>query len=119
MSSRVAGKPGLDPTLPNVALILNGIERHLCYDFNAIVEAEKSTGVNLLLAAIEAQSATTLRGLLWAALRKEDPTLTIEQVGSWITMRNAPIIHQALITAWFGSIDEQKDEPQGEAPAQG
>ena len=114
----VAGTLGLDPTLPQVTLILGGVERHLCFDFNAIVIAEKATGVNLLHAIVKDVNATNLRGLLWAALLKESPELTVDEVGSLITMRNSNIIYQALITAWFGSVGEP-DEDTEEAKAEG
>jgi hypothetical protein len=116
----VAGKPGLDPTLPNVSLILGGVKRSLAFDFNAIVLAEKVTGVNLLKAIVNEITATNLRGLLWAALLKENPELNLEEVGSWITMRNAGTIHEALVMAWFGSVAEVdgEGETEGEETAQ-
>ncbi|MBB5066144.1 hypothetical protein [Granulicella mallensis] len=110
-NNQVAGTVGKDPTLPDVSLILNGVERHLCYDFNAIAQAEIHTGINLLRNITDV-SATNLRALLWAALLKENPKLTIEEVGSWITLHKVPAIHNAIITAWFGSLDEP--EPKGE-----
>ena len=113
MSTSVAGEPGLDATLPDVSLVIGGKERHLCYDYNAIVLAEKATGVNLLKAIVGEITATNLRGLLWAALVRDNPKLTLDEVGSWISPRNVGTIHQALITAWFGSIDEPEDSEDG------
>lgn len=104
--NQVAGKVGQDPTLPNVSLILNGVERHLAFDFNAIVQVELLTGINLLKSAITELSATNVRALLWASLLKENPDLTVEEVGGWITMHNVVLIQQAVITAWFGSAEE-------------
>ena len=120
MNTSVADQPGLDPTLPDVSLILGGVERHLAYDFNAIVQAEKATGVNLLQAELREITATQLGGLLWAALLKEAPKLKLAEVQSWINPRNAYVIRQSLIAAWYGSIPEADDEdaPAGEAPAQ-
>lgn len=115
--SAVAGKPGLDPTLPNVTLVLNGDEYQLCYDHNAIVQAEKATGINLLFAAATSPTATTIRGLLWSALLRDNPELTIDEVGSWITPRNIVTINAALKAAWYGSIPEPDGEA-GEVPAQ-
>ena len=109
---------GLDPTLPHVELILGGKTYHLCFDFNAIVRAEKETGLNLLRAALEAVNATNIRGLLWASLLHENPTLTIEHVGSFINYRNIAIINDAVRTAWFGSIPEPEEGAEGEAKAQ-
>lgn len=117
----VAGKPGSDPTLPNVSLKLGGHEYHLAFSFNSIALVEKETGINLLKASLGEISAVTLRALLWAALLPENPDFTIERVGDLITMRNAAVAHQALVTAWFGSIEEPTDEAStssGEAQAQ-
>jgi hypothetical protein len=120
MATFVADQLGLDPTLPNVTLVIGGAERKLCFDFNAIVLAEKETGLNLLQAVVNDPSATNLRGLLFAALVRDQPTVTPDEVGKWITMRNIGTIRQALLAAWFGSIDEaaEKDEAPGEATAQ-
>lgn len=111
----VAGKPGLDPTLPDVALILGGVERRLVFDFNAIVHAEKVTGLNLIKAMVSELDATRTRGLLWAALLKEHAELTLEEVGGWLHPRNLSVVRDALIATWFGSIPE----PDAEAKAKG
>jgi len=116
--SNVSNIPGLDPTLPDVTLILGGVERHLVFDFNAIVQAEKVTGVNMLRASIDSLSAESLRGLLWASLLKENPTLTLDQVGGLITMANAPIIYKAIVTAWFGSVHDAEDVSEDETPGE-
>jgi hypothetical protein len=118
--STAANTPGLDATLPDVSLILGGVERHLAFDFNAIVLAEKATGVNLLKAIVGDIDATKIRGLLWASLLRENPKLTLDEVGSWIKPRNVATIHQALIAAWFGSIDEPdaEDAAAGKGEAQ-
>jgi hypothetical protein len=112
--NQVSGVPRKDPILPKVALILDGVERHLVFDFNAIVQADNETGFNLLQAAVSDITATTLRGLLWASLLKENPDLTIGEVGSWITMHNAFHIRQAITTAWFGSIAEAEESASDE-----
>ena len=117
MQNAVAGVPGLDPTLPDVALIIGGEKRHLCFDFNAIVLAEKQTGINLLQSATM-PTAGSLRAMLWASLLRSYPKLTIEEVGGWITMTNAPGIYEALTLAWFGSNMTAEGEAEGEAQAQ-
>lgn len=117
--TKVAGTPGLDPTLPDVTLILGGVERHLCFDFNSIALVEQHTGINLLKASLSDINATNLRALLWASLLKENENLSIEEVGSWITMRNANTVYTALITAWFGSAsDPDADVNEGKETAQ-
>lgn len=111
---KVAGVPGHDPTLPQVELVIGKTTYHLAYDFNAVVLAEKATGVNLLESVVGDISAVSLRGLFWAALLREHPEVTIEQAGSLIMPHNMMTIRQAIVTAWFGSIGD-KDGSEGEA----
>ena len=120
--STVAGKPGLDPTLPNVPIILGGVERHLCFDYNAIVLVEQQTGVNLLKASVGQPSMTSVRAMLWAALLHENEELTLAEVTALIRPKNIAAIHYALNQAWFGSVadpEEKKEKkPSGEDEAQ-
>jgi hypothetical protein len=110
----VAGVPGHDPTLPNVEVVVDGKTYHLVYDFNAVVAAEKATGVNLLASVLGEISAASLRGLLWAALLKEHPKVTLEQAGAMIRPSHIPMLRNAIVTAWFGSTSD-KEESEGEA----
>lgn len=114
--NQVANQPGLDPTLPNVELVMKGKTYRLVYDFNAVVQAEKVAGANLLFAITGNIDATGLRGLLWAALLKTEPKITLDQVGAMIAPENLAVIHNAIVTAWFGSV---KDDVVGEEEAQG
>jgi hypothetical protein len=115
MSNTVANKPGSDPTLPDVELILGGKIYHLAYDFNAIVQAEKATGVNLLSSVVGEITASSLRGLLWASLLKDQPDITLEQAGKLIKPHNIGTVREAIVTAWFGS---NPDAEPGEDQAQ-
>jgi len=115
MPNTVAGKPGLDPTLPDVELILGGDTYHLAYDFNAVVQAEKVCGVNLLTAVVGEITAQSLRGLLWASLLKDRPDITIGEVGGLIRPTNIVTIREAVVSCWFGSVP---DVEPGEAAAQ-
>ena len=112
-TNKVAGKPGLDPTLPDVELVFNGETYHLAYDFNAIVQAEKVTGVNLLTSVVGEITAQSLRGLLWASLLKDRPEITIDEAGALIKPTNIATIRQAIVTCWFGSVpDAEAGEDQ-------
>jgi hypothetical protein len=111
----VAGKPGADPTLPDVSLILGGKERVLCFDFNAICVASKVTGINLLRSVVGDLEPESLRGLLWAALLRDDPSLTLDQVGSLIRPASIPGIREALLRAWFESKDDGEGKEAGTA----
>lgn len=114
-TNTVAGKPGSDPTLPDVSIILGGNEYFLAYDFNAIVQAEKVTGCNLLASVVGEITAQSLRGLLWASLLKGSPNISIEDVGLLIRPTNVATIRKAIDTCWFGSVP---DAEVGEAAAQ-
>ncbi len=114
----VAGRPGADPTLPDVTLILGGRERTLCFDFNAICVASKATGLNLLKSIVSELDPQALRGLLWAALLRDEPTLTIDEVGAMIRVPSIPGIRDALMQTWFASVGDGKGSAVGEAKAQ-
>jgi hypothetical protein len=119
-SSAVAGQPGLDPLLPSVCLRVGGKDRHLCYDFNAIAQAEKLTSINLLAARVNFHdlSAGQMRGLLWAALITEDPAITLEQVGKLIHLGNMRMINLALAETWLQSVPEDVPPIDPKAHAQ-
>jgi hypothetical protein len=104
----VAGKPGSDPTLPNVALTINEKVFQLCYDFNSIAEAENLTGINLLFSSMDFQNldARKYRALLFAALLKGQPGITLDEAGALINNTTIPSILQALVEAWTGSHPE-------------
>jgi hypothetical protein len=103
----VAGKPALDPTLPNVPLVLNGRTLFLAFDFNAIATAESVTGLELLNSIdLQNLNAGKFRALLYSALLKAQPDITIEEVGSMINFTSLPAITVALVHAWTGSQPE-------------
>jgi hypothetical protein len=121
MSHSVAGKPGLDPTLPDVSVKIAGQTYQLVFSFNSICVVESLTGINLLKASISDVSAVNVRALLYAALLPTYPDMTLEAAGNMVTMRNVGTLHNALISAWFGSIEtdsDAEDNPSGEATAQ-
>jgi hypothetical protein len=114
--NKVANAPGLDPTLPDVSVEIKGIEYQLSFSFNAVVLAEKATGINLLTSIVSDITATSLLGLFWAALITDKPSITIEEAGNLITPQNVGTIRAALITAWFGSV-KVSDQGEDSAPA--
>lgn len=103
---------------PDVYLEIGGQKRKLVFDFNAICTVNSLTNINLLEASVGTVDAPSIRALLYASLLHDDPTLTLEQVGSWITMRNIGNVRQAIIAAWFASIETDEDAAPGEAQAQ-
>lgn len=110
-----------NPLLPAVYIDIAGQKRKLVFDFNAVIRVDELTGLNLLRAVVSEVEAKNVRALLFASLLHEDPDLTIEEVGSWITIRNMTNVQTAIRTAWFASFEDlEKDETDdsGEAKAQ-
>lgn len=90
-----------DPTIPKVSVELSGKEYSLCFDFNAIAQAESLTGLNLLTALdLRSLNASMLRALLFAALLKLQPEMTLEQAGALITLTQASKVTAALVKAY-------------------
>jgi hypothetical protein len=69
-----------------VPITLGGATRNLVMDYNAWCEVEKLTGKNPFAedASFDLQSPNNIRVMLWAGLRHEAPTLTLDQVGVWL-----------------------------------
>lgn len=110
-SLSVAGKPGQDPALPRVPITLNGKKLHLVYDFNAIARAEELTGLNLFSTFdFSHLSVTKFRAMLFASLLKENPEITIEECGDFITAKTLADITIKMVEAWHGSRPEVKEE---------
>jgi len=103
----VAGVPGKDPTLPSVAIELQGNTYHLAYDFNAICAYEDHVGENLLI-AFEPDQLTSkkLRALLWAGLLKENPDLTLQQAGALFAFPDMGRVTEAVAKALTASRPE-------------
>jgi len=109
--------------IPKTPIRIGGKDRHLTFDFNAICSVSQQTGINLLQASVSNVEPQNLRALLLASLLHEDPTLTLEQVGAWIGMKNLADVRAKIMTAWFEAVDDGEDKPEGdaapgEAPAQ-
>ena len=105
----------VSPTLPRVPLEVNGKEYFLVFDFNAIVAAEQLTGMNLLTSLDFSQlSATTLRALLYAALLRVQPDMTLEAAGSLLRIGTVAKVMKALGEAFAESHAEPDDEPKND-----
>ncbi|MDE1161927.1 MAG: hypothetical protein PW792_08265 [Acidobacteriaceae bacterium] len=110
-----------NPLLPSVYLDIAGKKRKLLFDFNTVIRVDELTGLNLLRAVVSEVEAKNVRALLYASLLHDDPDLTLEEVGSWITIRNMSSVQTAIRTAWFASVEDLEAEDEddlGEASAQ-
>jgi hypothetical protein len=103
----VAGIPGKDKTLPNVKLTVFGKVYQLAFDFHSIAIAEELTGLNLLNSLdLQNLNATKYRALLYSALLKAQPEITLEETADLVTLATLPDITVALVHAWTGSQPE-------------
>ncbi len=100
------GKPGVDPTLPNITLSINGEDFSLAYDFAAIVLVEKATGINLLSSVIEEPTFQGIVALFWAAVLKSRPDFTLEKAAGLIDLQSVLMILHAVRVAWGASIPD-------------
>lgn len=84
--------------------------RSLCYDLNALIALEEIDGtVNEVMEKLQKGSLKAVRSLLWAGLLREDPDITMQQVGAMIDMNSLPIIAEAITKAVEGAMPEQKE----------
>ena len=117
----MAKKPVVDPTLPRVSVTVDGKEYFLCFDFNSIVEAENLTGLNLLNALDFSNiNATKLRALLYSALLKLQPDITLEATGTLLAVGRGAIT-AALVKAFTESHpehDKDGESPNAQEPGQ-
>jgi len=92
---------------PGVKITLDK-ERTLKLTLNAMVDFEEATGKSLMRGTFKSSkmSPRELRVMLWACLRDEDPELTQEQVGSWITVGNLMEVTAKLNEAFEVAMPE-------------
>lgn len=103
--------------------------RHLRFDVNAISDLEEllGMGVGEIVGNPKLSGFRTVRGLVWAGLKHEDPTITpqkagdlmqdfMEKTGKGIEVI-ASLVSQAILES--GAFDTKKKEnpPTGEAAA--
>jgi hypothetical protein len=88
------------------------IDYVLEYDFNAIADAEPVAGCNLLSAVsnMGAMTATQMRGLLYALLKKNHPAVLLHEAGALLT-RDTMMVTTALAKA-MGAKDEEPAEAE-------
>jgi len=96
---------------PVITIELGGKQRHLKYDFKAMLAIQRQTGRNLLdnkvvKKIIEETTPEDLLTLLWGELLHEEPGLTIDEVTGWITMENQREVALKVIKAWAAAMPE-------------
>lgn len=93
-------------------------ERHLLLDFNALCAAEELTGRNFMDEETwNTLSARDVRALLFACLKHEDPTLTLEMVGKMLGLMNAEAVSEALLKSRQDNFPEASEADPLRSPA--
>lgn len=113
MAKRTVAGTANDPTIQFANLEMDGETYPLAYSFNAIAEAERLAGCNLLagLENLMDLTALQLRGLLYAAMSVANPKVTIAQAGALIRIDTIPTITNAMADAYRLSMPGKKVDP--------
>lgn len=91
--------------------------RKLLFDFNALANLEEVLKRSMLEpGALVMRSAGEIRAFLWATLKGDDPTITIEQAGALINAGNMQTVWDALNAAQAAHLPEP-EAPKEDAPA--
>ena len=107
-----------NPTVRYVDLTIGEETFKLIFDFNSIATAEQVAKVNLLQAIeFKGMNAQQYRGLLYAALLKRHPGITLPEVGDLITLERMPAITDALLEAWKRSMAREGEPENPPRPA--
>ena len=120
---KVAGVPGVDPTLPDVQLTLGDTTYILVFSFAALAIAAshlraKGIQVNLLHSLdLSALDADRLGPLLYAALITHQPSITIDKALSLVTMHSLGTVFEKIVEAYAASLADntKKSGTEGKA----
>jgi hypothetical protein len=104
--SKVAKRPGVDPTLPRVPLTVNGETYFLCFTFGALALAQSKLIHALDLSTLDPSMVVPL---LYASLITHSPDITIDEVSEMVTIRNLGVIFDGIATAYAASLAPPSD----------
>jgi hypothetical protein len=95
--------------------------RKVRMDLGAMEDAEQETGHNFLALGLRGINARTLRALVWASCRHEDPSLTPETVRGLIHAGNLSEVIEVMALAYSQAVPEPeaKEEASGNRPLDG
>ncbi|MDD4986931.1 MAG: hypothetical protein PHQ43_14380 [Dehalococcoidales bacterium] len=106
-----------DKAMPEVTITLDK-ERHLLFGLRAMKLIEKVTGKNVLSGEFwKSPTAADLSVMLWACLKHEDDSLTIEKVDELVDkFSSITVISETIAKAWGNAIPESGKEAREAAP---
>jgi hypothetical protein len=92
-----------NPTQPATKLTIAGQEYSLVFDFEAIAEAEEITGLALITGinakTVNTPRISTIRGMLYAALRRRHAGLTYSEAAKLVAFHNFNLVWGAVLEA--------------------
>ena len=83
--------------------------RNLRFGYNAICDYETVSGERFTNLSKNELTCSQLRVLLWASLRHEDPTLTLEMVGDMMGFSGLSEIAKDVTKAIAAALPDQKE----------
>lgn len=104
-------------------LLLGGRKWHLLATYRVLLDCEEETGIDMLssVQAVTEPSTKAFRALLWAMMRRHEPLLSQQEVGSMLSPRNLPEARRAVVRAFVASMPppekrRKPSEDEEEAP---
>ena len=100
-----------------VTIHLDGRDRELRYDLNAIATIGDKLGLSGRLNDLATDllgkplPLSALRTILWAGLVWNEPELTEEEVGSWVDLDNFAEVWERFFTLFRGKLSGKDDGP--------
>jgi hypothetical protein len=89
--------------MAKTSITVGGEKYLLAWNFSAICDEETETGLNLL--NLGAGSARELRAMLHAAIRTDQPKVTLLEAGSFISALGASAVMDALGEAYVDALE--------------
>jgi hypothetical protein len=108
---------GMDLKTKTVKVNILGSERNLRFDMNTFCELEEIYGdLNAAFDALSKMKLKAVRAFVYAALKSEDESITLTEVGKGLGIEDLEMLANALSDALTSSMPKGDDEP-GEVTA--
>lgn len=90
-------------------------ERELAIDLNAMCYFAEVRGYELWEVDLKRPKSADLRAMLWCALLKEDPQISLEEAGAMLDGENMALLQTQLMGAIADSMPHKDDGPPNAA----
>lgn len=108
---------GMDLKTKTVKVNILGSERNLRFDMNTFCELEEIYGdLNTAFDALSKMKLKAVRAFVYAALKSEDESITLTEVGKGLGIEDLEMLAHALSDALTSSMPKGDDE-SGEVTA--